>query len=31
MQNSTSTIIAIFVAAVLLFVVPIVTLTTRNG
>ncbi len=30
MQNSTSTIIAIFVAAVLLFVVPIVTLTTRN-
>ena len=30
MQNSTSTIIAIFVTAVLLFVVPIVTLTTRN-
>ena len=30
MQNSTSTIIEIFVAAVLLFVVPIVTLTTRN-
>ena len=30
MQNSTSTIIALFVGAVLLFVVPIVTLTTRN-
>lgn len=30
MQNSTSTIIALFVAAVLLFVVPLVTLTERN-
>ena len=30
MQSSTSTIIAIFVAAVLLFVVPLVTLTERN-
>ena len=30
MQSSTSTIIAIFVAAVLLFVVPLVTLTDRN-
>ena len=30
MQNSTSTIIAVFIAAVLLFVVPIVTLTNRN-
>lgn len=30
MQSSTSTIIAVFVAAVLLFVVPLVTLTERN-
>ena len=30
MQNSTSTIIALFVAAVFLFVVPLVTLTERN-
>ncbi len=30
MQNSTSTLIALFVAAVFLFVVPLVTLTTRN-
>ena len=30
MQSSTSTIIAICVAAVLLFVVPLVTLTDRN-
>lgn len=30
MQNSTATIIAVFVAGVLLFVVPLVTLTTRN-
>ena len=30
MQSSTSTLIAIFVAAVLLFVVPLVTLTERN-
>ena len=30
MQNSTSTIIALFVAAVMLFVVPLVTLTDRN-
>ena len=30
MQNSTATIIAVFVAAVLLFVVPLVTLTDRN-
>lgn len=30
MQNSTSTIIALFVAAVFLFVVPLVTLTDRN-
>lgn len=30
MQSSTSTIIALFVAAVLVFVVPIITLTDRN-
>lgn len=30
MQNSTSTIIALFVAAIFLFVVPLVTLTERN-
>lgn len=30
MQNSTSTVIAIFLAAVFLFVVPLVTLTDRN-
>lgn len=30
MQNTTSTIIALFVAAVLLFIVPLVTLTDRN-
>lgn len=30
MQNSTSTIIALFVASVLLFVAPLVTLTDRN-
>ena len=30
MQNTTSTIIALFVAAILLFVVPLVTLTDRN-
>lgn len=30
MQNSTSTIIALFVAAVFLFVAPLITLTTRN-
>ena len=30
MQNSTSTIIALFVAAVFMFVVPLVTLTDRN-
>ena len=30
MQNSTSTIIAVFVAAIFLFVVPLVTLTERN-
>lgn len=30
MQNSTSTVIAIFVAAIFLFVVPLVTLTERN-
>lgn len=30
MQSSTSTIIALFAAAVLLFVVPLVTLTDRN-
>lgn len=30
MQSSTSTIIALFVAAVLVFVVPLVTLTERN-
>lgn len=30
MQSSTSTLIAIFVATVLLFVVPLVTLTERN-
>lgn len=30
MQNTTSTIIAVFVAAVLLFIVPLVTLTNRN-
>lgn len=30
MQNTTSTIIALFVAAVLVFVVPLVTLTDRN-
>lgn len=30
MQNSTSTIIAVFVAAVLIFVVPLMTLTSRN-
>lgn len=30
MQNTASTIIAIFVAAVLLFIVPLVTLTNRN-
>lgn len=30
MQNTASTIIAVFVAAVLLFIVPLVTLTNRN-
>ncbi len=30
MQNTTSTIIALFLAAILLFVVPLVTLTDRN-
>lgn len=30
MQNSASTLIALFVAAVLLFIVPLVTLTDRN-
>ena len=30
MQNSTSTVIALFVAAIFLFVVPLVTLTERN-
>ena len=30
MQNSTSTIIALFVAAILLFIVPLMTLTERN-
>ena len=30
MQSSTSTIIALFVAAVFVFVVPLVTLTERN-
>lgn len=30
MQNTTSTIIAVFVAAILLFIVPLVTLTNRN-
>ena len=30
MQNSTSTIIALFLAAILLFIVPLVTLTDRN-
>lgn len=30
MQNSASTLIAIFVAAILLFIVPLVTLTDRN-
>lgn len=30
MQNTASTIIAVFVAAILLFIVPLVTLTNRN-
>ena len=30
MQNSTSTLVALFVAAVFIFIVPLVTLTTRN-
>ena len=30
MQNSTSTMIALFVAAVLLFIVPLATLTDRS-
>ena len=30
MQNSTSTIVALFVACVMVFVVPVVTLTDRN-
>lgn len=30
MQNSASTLIALFVAAILLFIVPLVTLTDRN-
>ena len=30
MQNSTSTIIALFLAGVFLFIVPLVTLTDRN-
>ena len=30
MQNSTSTIIALFVATILLFIVPLMTLTDRN-
>lgn len=30
MQNTTSTIIALFVAAILLFIVPLMTLTERN-
>ena len=30
MQNSTSTWVALFVAAVFIFIVPLVTLTTRN-
>lgn len=30
MQNSTSTLVALFVAAAFIFIVPLVTLTTRN-
>ncbi len=30
MQNSTSTLVALFVAAFFIFIVPLVTLTTRN-
>ena len=30
MQNSASTVIALFVASVLIFIVPLVTLTDRN-